>query len=110
MHRRPQQQPKTMNWPYPARQPCPRHRPSVRAIGLGKLNVIQARGEAFYCQPSGASNRLKNVGAFDRLYPDMVPLPPRSRIGATTLNATGYVHGEGADCRFNFHPVAASFL
>jgi HK97 family phage major capsid protein len=30
------------------------------------------------------------------MLPDMKVVPPRSRVSATTLNATGYVHGEGA--------------
>jgi hypothetical protein len=30
------------------------------------------------------------------MLPDMKLVPPRSRVSSTTLNATGYVHGEGA--------------
>jgi hypothetical protein len=39
---------------------------------------------------------LKTVGAFDQMLPDMKQVPPRSRVASTTLNATGYIHAEGA--------------
>ena len=39
---------------------------------------------------------LRSVGAFDRMLPDMRQVPPRSRVSATTLNATAYVHGEAS--------------
>jgi hypothetical protein len=38
---------------------------------------------------------LRTYGAFDQMLPDMKVVPPRSRVASTTLNATGYVHGEG---------------
>src|SRR5262245_50119485 len=39
---------------------------------------------------------LSTAGAFDRMLPSMRQVPPRARVAATTLNATAYIHGEGA--------------
>jgi HK97 family phage major capsid protein len=39
---------------------------------------------------------LRTYGAFDRMLGDMKQVPPRARIASVILNATAYVHGEGA--------------
>jgi HK97 family phage major capsid protein len=39
---------------------------------------------------------LRNVGAFDRMLPDMKRVPLRTRVAAVSLGATGYIVGEGA--------------
>lgn len=38
---------------------------------------------------------LRNAGAFDRMLPDMRVVPLRTRVGAVTVGATGYIVGEG---------------
>jgi HK97 family phage major capsid protein len=69
----------------------------LRKSAVAPASTTTASSLAEYTGTTAAFlESLKSVGAFDRLLGDMKLVPPRSRIASVTLNATGYVHGEGA--------------
>src|SRR5262245_48180413 len=62
---------------------------AVPPVGLSNSPEFQTLAMAFL-------ESLGSAGAFDRMLPDMLRVPMRTRIAAVTLNATGYIVGEGA--------------
>jgi HK97 family phage major capsid protein len=68
----------------------------LRKSAVAPISLSTASDLGLYTGTTAAFlDSLKTVGAFDQMLPDMKVVPPRSRVAATTLNATGYVHGEG---------------
>jgi HK97 family phage major capsid protein len=68
----------------------------LRKSAVAPVSLSTASSLAEYTGTTAAFlESLKSVDAFDRMLPDMKQVPPRSRVAATSLNASGYVHGEG---------------
>ena len=68
-----------------------------RKTAVNPASLTTASSLAEYTGTTAAFlETLRSVGAFDRMLPDMRQVPPRSRVASTTMDATAYVHGEGA--------------
>lgn len=79
-----------------ARRFLPRVGEILRKSAVAPVSLTTASDLALYTGTVSAFlESLKSVGAFDQMLGDMKVVPPRSRVSATLLNATGYVHGEG---------------
>src|SRR5262245_22886920 len=68
-----------------------------RKSAVAPVSLTTASALAEYTGTTAAFlESLRTYGAFDRMLADMRQVPSRARVSSTVLNATAYVHGEGA--------------